>query len=46
MPIVGDYWDEETISQVVELLKEYKDIFPSVFLAMKGIAGDLREMKI
>ena len=46
MATVGYYWDEETVSQVVDLLKEYKDIFPNKFLEMKGITRDLGEMKI
>jgi hypothetical protein len=28
MAIIGDYWDKETITQVVDLLKEYEDLFP------------------
>lgn len=43
---IGDYWDEEMISQVVYLLKECENIFPSTFSKIKGIAGELREMKI
>ena len=37
MAIVGDYWDEETVSQVVDLIKEYEHIFLRTFLEMKGI---------
>lgn len=29
--IIGDYWDEETVTQVVNLLKEYKGMFPKSF---------------
>lgn len=46
MATIGDYWDEETISQVVDLLKEYQDVFPTSFSEMKGIAGELGEMHI
>lgn len=46
MDIVGDYWDKEKVSQVVDLLMEYKYIFPSTFSKIKGILGDLGEMKI
>jgi hypothetical protein len=46
MAIIGDYWDQEIVTQVVDLLKEYEDLFPRSFLEMKGIAGSLREMKI
>jgi len=46
MAIIGDYWDQETITQVVYLLKEYEDMFPRSFQDMNGIAGSLGEMKI
>jgi len=28
---IGDYWDDETISKIVELLSEYQDLFPTKF---------------
>ena len=34
------------MSQVVDLLKEYHNIFPTTFSKMKGIARELVEMKI
>ena len=43
---VGDYWDEETMAKITDLLHEFQDIFPTKFLEMKGILGDLGEMKI
>jgi hypothetical protein len=46
MSIIGDYWDEKTIERIKELLREYNDLFPTTFTKMKGIAGDLGEMKI
>lgn len=46
MATVGDYWDEEMVTQVVDLLKEYEDIFHSTFSEMKGTARELGEMKI
>jgi hypothetical protein len=46
MAIIGDYWDKETVTQVVDLLKEYEDLFPHKFSKMKGIAGSLGAMKI
>lgn len=46
LAIIGDYWDDETVNRVVDLLKEYQDIFPTTFSEMKGIAGELGEMKI
>ena len=43
---IGDYWDEETVAKITYLLHEYQDLFPTNFLEMKGIVGDLGDMKI
>ena len=43
---VRDYWDEEMVSQVTELLHECQDLFPTKFLEMKGILGDIGVIKI
>ena len=43
---VGEYWDEETMANIINLLHEFQDIFPTIFLEMKGILGDLGEMNI
>jgi len=43
---IGDYWDDATVDKVVELLCEYQDLFPTKFLDLKGIVGDLGIMKI
>ena len=43
---IGDYWDDETVSKITDLLHEFWDFFPTNFLEMKGIVGDLPEMKI
>ena len=43
---IGDYWDEQTVCKVTDLLHEYQDLFPTKFTEMKGIAGDLGEMTI
>jgi hypothetical protein len=45
MANIGDYWDEQTVESITELLCEY-DLFPTTFTEMKGIAGELGEMKI
>jgi hypothetical protein len=34
------------VEKIVDLLCEYHDLFPSTFLEMKGIDGELGEMKI
>ena len=43
---IGDYWDEETMAKIMDLLHEFEDLFSTRFPKMKGILGDLREMKI
>ena len=43
---IEDYWDDETVSKITDLLHEFRDIYPTKFSEMKGIVGDLGEMKI
>ena len=43
---IGDYLDEETVTKIIDLMHEYQYLFPIKFLEMKGIVGDLGEMKI
>jgi NADH:ubiquinone oxidoreductase subunit D len=28
---IGDYWSDETVEKIVDLLQEYKDLFPMTF---------------
>jgi hypothetical protein len=46
METVGDYWDEKIVEKITKLLRKYNDLFPINFTYMKGIAGELGEMKI
>ena len=46
MASIGDYWDDETVGHITDLLQEYQDLFPTKFTEMKGILGDLGVMKI
>jgi hypothetical protein len=46
MASIGDYWDEQTLERITKLLREYNDLFPTTFTEMKGISGELGEMKI
>jgi hypothetical protein len=46
MNIIRDYWDKETVAQVVDIPKQYDNLFPQNFLEMKGIIISLRAMKI
>ena len=43
---IGDYWDDETVGKITDILHEFQDMFPTKFLEMNGIVGDLGEMKI
>ena len=42
---IEDYWDNETVGKITDLLHEFQDMFPTKFLEMKEIVGDLGEMK-
>jgi hypothetical protein len=43
---IGDYWDEKIVEIITELLHKYNDLFPTTFTDMRGITGELGEMKI
>ena len=43
---VGDYWDVEPMEKITDMLHEFQDLFPTKFYEMKGILGNLEEMKI
>ena len=42
----GDYWDDEMVSKVTQLLHEYQDLFLTKFSEMKAILGDIGVIKI
>jgi len=42
---IGDYWDWKTTKEIFDLLKEYEELFPSFVAELKGIKGELGEMK-
>jgi hypothetical protein len=46
MASIRDYWDEQTMERITKLLREYIDLFLTTFTEMKGILGELGEMKI
>lgn len=43
---IGDYWDDETVGHIADLLQEYQDLFPTKFAEMKGFLRDLGVMRI
>ena len=38
--------DEQKVEIITKLLLEYSDPFPKTFINIKGIAGEIGEMKI
>lgn len=43
---IGDYWDEEIVGNIADLLRDNQDLFPTNFTEMKGIIGELGVMRI
>jgi len=43
---IGDYWDEDIVSKITDLLHEYQDLCPTIFLDMNDILGDFEVMMI
>jgi hypothetical protein len=35
MASIEDYWDEQIVERIIELLREYNDMFPLTFTEMK-----------
>jgi hypothetical protein len=46
MTSIGDYWDEQTMTEIQGLLQEYEDLIHKGFLELKGIKRDLGETNI
>ena len=42
--IIGDYWDEEMVSKVTQLLHEYQDLFLTKFSEIKGIIAAVEDI--
>ena len=43
---IGDYLNDEMVAHIADLLHDYQDLFPTKFIEMKGIVGDLGVMRI
>ena len=43
---IRDYWIEEQITETVNLLKEYQDVFAKDYKYLKDIVQEMGEMKI
>ena len=46
MEKIGDYWSEEQTIEIVNLLKEFKDVFSREYKDLKGLVHEMGEMKI
>jgi hypothetical protein len=36
MASIGDYWDEKILESIIELLHEYNDLFPTMFIEINA----------
>ena len=43
---IGDYWNDETVGQIADLLHDYQDLFPTKFIEMKGIIGGVMRIPL
>ena len=43
---MDDYQNDATMENIADLLREYQDLFPTMFLEMKQITGEIGEMNI
>ena len=43
---IGDYWDDETVWKIINLLHQFQDLFSIMFSEIKGIVNHLGEMNI
>ena len=46
MAKIGDYWSEEQTTEIVNLLKEFQDVFSWDYTYLKGLVHEMGEMKI
>lgn len=42
----GSFWSEEKTTKIVNLLKEYQDVFVRDYKDLKGLVQEMGEMKI
>ena len=46
MAKIGDYWSKQQTTEIVDLLKEYQDVFARDYKDLKGLVEEMGEMKI
>ena len=42
---IGDYWNEQQTTEIVNLLREFQDVFARDYKDIKGIVQEMGEMK-
>ena len=43
---IGDYWTEAQTTEIVNLLKDFQDVFVADYKDLKGLVHEMGEMKI
>ena len=43
---IGDYWNEQQTIEIVNLLREFQDVFARDYKDLKGLVQEMGEMKI
>ena len=43
---IGDYWNEQQTTEIVNLLREFQDVFVRDYKDLKGLVQEMGEMKI
>ena len=46
MAKIGDYWSEEQTTEIVNLLKEFQDVFAQDYKDLKGLVVEMGEMNM
>ena len=46
MARIGSYWDDEQTTEIVNLLKEFQDVFARDYIDLKGLVQEMGDMKI
>ena len=43
---IGDYWNEHQTTEIINLLREFQDVFARDYKDLKGLVQEMGEMKI
>ena len=43
---IGDYWNTQQTTEIVNLLREFQDVFARDYKDLKGLVQEMGEMKI